>query len=337
MEWTEPDRTFILPYVPGTVIIDTISQVNTNHPILLVLRHSFSHPEIFRGEQNSAAAIRGETKRAQQQRDVIMNAGSIQRNQDLHFWIEPGHAQGAEVTPCLKTQSVDARLEGSFPCCQRRNSTVGVGRSSCQLGPAAFAVAEVQCDSQSSCGPAMSRIQYVGAQGTHEPSFCKRNRVILACSPAAISSSFSATLGSRSWSRASISTAVLPVAQTMKIWPNFSSYWRFPRDSAVKTASVVPVSPFCSDADQAAVSLNLARKFSRSPILGCAANASSQSARASPRQIRSAASNRSASLRKGRDVAICSAQRRAPQQRRNVASASTLGPELIRSRSITPL
>jgi hypothetical protein len=47
--------------------------------------------------------------------------------------------------------------------------------------------------------------------------FPKRMRVILRCSPAAIFSSQGGSLTSRASSRASISSAVLPVAHTIKM------------------------------------------------------------------------------------------------------------------------
>jgi len=122
-------------------------------------------------------------------------------------------------------------------------------------------------------------------------SFARRIAVILRCSAAAISSSSPGAFGSRSRSSSSISAAVLPVAQTMKMWPKRASYSRLPRSSASSTSSPAPATPPCSAADQPAVAGKRAASEARSPMRGWWEKASSQSSRPSDASSRSAAAS----------------------------------------------
>lgn len=88
-------------------------------------------------------------------------------------------------------------------------------------------------------------------------SLCNRSTVILACSPAATVSSYPASLSMRACSKASISSAVLPVAHTRKIYPNCSSYNLLCSARLCNVSSLAPSAPFCSSASHAGPSAPL--------------------------------------------------------------------------------
>ena len=66
----------------------------------------------------------------------------------------------------------------------------------------------------------------------------------------------SASLGMRASRSASISAAVLPVAQTTKMCPKRASYRTLPSRSAESVSSLAAAAPDCSPADQVAVLAN---------------------------------------------------------------------------------
>src|SRR3954451_18762539 len=70
----------------------------------------------------------------------------------------------------------------------------------------------------------LADIQYMCSYLAHVINFCKRIKVILLCSSAAMAISAFGTLDKRASKRLNISTALFPVAFTIKIYPNFSSY-----------------------------------------------------------------------------------------------------------------
>ena len=82
-----------------------------------------------------------------------------------------------------------------------------------------------------------------------------------------------------------------------------------------------PATPACSCADQPQSPTRLRPPAPPAPIFGCAANASSQSARSSAVQTLSAASAIASALANGRAAAICRAQRDEPQHRSSSRAA----------------
>src|SRR5690349_6689756 len=107
-----------------------------------------------------------------------------------------------------------------------------------QLGPTLVSVLHFERNSDATrrCPP--RRVENMGGDGAHGrvqftkevaanyeevSNFFNRSSVILLCSAAAMGSSASRSCWSRSRRAASISSEVLPVAQMMKMKPNFCS------------------------------------------------------------------------------------------------------------------
>ena len=134
------------------------------------------------------------------------------------------------------------------------------------------------------------RVERGGATG--RTSFSSRSRVICRCCSAASASSASGSFRRRARSASSISCALLPVALIRKSWPNRSSYSRLPRSSASRISSLAPAVPACSPRAHA--------EPPRSPIRGCAANASSRSSAESPAHTSSEVSSSASKVANGR-------------------------------------
>ena len=101
---------------------------------------------------------------------------------------------------------------------QITNSPVYIGASLTERRPAAGRIPVLQCDSNAGGRPAGGRIKDMRGDRTHAfNSFLSLNRVIRRCSRAAFRISLSASFSSRRRNMSSISFAVLPVAQTMKV------------------------------------------------------------------------------------------------------------------------
>ena len=93
--------------------------------------------------------------------------------------------------------------------------------------------------------------------------------------------------------------------------------------SRVSTSSGAACTPDCSPAAHWLVLANRARSPATSPILGWCENACRMSGRSMRSHTCAAAANTSSTDRNGRRAAICSAQRRAPQQRTRSFMASS--------------
>src|SRR5262249_17523404 len=127
----------------------------------------------------------------------------------------------------LEAQPVGPGLKAAIIGQQRAQAPISVGRALAEQTPGAIVFAQEQGDRAARGRPTASGAEDVRRDSAHvdEPpstpsSLPRRRRVILACSSAAVRSSAARSLPSRRSSRASISGALLPVAQTMKRNPN---------------------------------------------------------------------------------------------------------------------
>src|SRR5690606_16404159 len=134
-------------------------------------------------------------------------------------------ARARKVDAGRKPEPVDDGLQGAGGE-QVVDAAVGVGRALGQQLPALAVDLARQGHGQVG-GRATDRgVEHVGgdrAAAAHRkswwPKLSRRSRVIWCCWAAAIRSSVSGSLSSRASGSASICAAVLPVAQTMKMWP----------------------------------------------------------------------------------------------------------------------
>src|SRR5689334_9778707 len=117
---------------------------------------------------------------------------------------------------------------------ERLHAAVGVGPGMAQLGPALVGVLHLHANRHPTGRSASRGVEYVRRDRAHVGSslpidhapvsnFFSRNSVILLCSAAAMGSSSAASCSRRSRRAASTSPKVLPVAQMMKMKPNFFS------------------------------------------------------------------------------------------------------------------
>jgi hypothetical protein len=168
--------------------------------------------------------------------------GTIVDNEyDRHLRIEARDAERRKVWLSIEDQPIGAIRHRPIDEKERFHTTIGVGPCMAQLGPALVSVLYFETNRDAAGRRTPGRIQYVGRDRAHDrvqftkkyrsyrtnrtyvSSFLTRNSVILACSAAASFSSVSESFARRSFSAESISSEVLPVAQIMKINPNFSS------------------------------------------------------------------------------------------------------------------
>src|SRR3954465_2692837 len=168
----------------------------------------------------SCAAVGAVPEGAEQQRqvEVLVRIADVERDLDLR---KEGHAEalvamkGADV----ERQAVGARRHRSLG--QRVDAAFFVGGAAADRRPLA-GLAQLEDDSYAFRRFAARDWEHVwGDQGivsgSCSSSLPSRSRVILRCSSAAMRSSSPASCRSRASSSASISAAVLPVAQTMKM------------------------------------------------------------------------------------------------------------------------
>ena len=118
----------------------------------------------------------------------------------------------------VKEQLVKARLKDMIVREQVANSPVDIGASPTKWHPATGWIPILQCHRNAGGGPAGGRIEDMRGDRAHAlSSFLNLNRAIRCCSWAAFRISLSASFSMRRRRISSISFAVLPVAQTMKV------------------------------------------------------------------------------------------------------------------------
>src|SRR5206468_12868420 len=103
---------------------------------------------------------------------------------------------------------------------QVAGAAVGVGGALGERHPALVGGAHLEPDRDPGGRPAGGGVEHVGGDAAHRrpPSIWSSLRlVIFHCSPAAFPISIAGSLPRRSLSRASMSSALLPVANTMKM------------------------------------------------------------------------------------------------------------------------
>src|SRR6266576_1091040 len=165
----------------------------------------------------SASSLRRVAVGTQQQRNVQVRVTAANLKRDLHNRIQTFHAASGEVARDVKRQAMRPFLER---CTFRQQ----------------FAASSVQNVSRNLAHPV-----------TH---FLSRMCMICRCSSAACCSSVASSLCNRRRRISRISLADFPVAQTIKIRPNFCSYSRLPHFSAIFTASSAVAAFSCSCSDQ---------------------------------------------------------------------------------------
>lgn len=154
----------------------------------------------------------------EQQRNMIVLRGVLNLKLDLHDRIESSSLRRLKVGGDLEGEAVDAEQEAMMGRKKVPHSSVGVSNAPAEKLPVAGVGQTLQNDGDALCRSAQAGVENVGGDSAHGFSnFLRRNRVIFFCSSAAIASSLSGSLGRRDCSKASISSALLPVAQTMKI------------------------------------------------------------------------------------------------------------------------
>src|SRR5215216_4071356 len=116
----------------------------------------------------------------------------------------------------VKGEAIDPRGQHGALGQDLLDSSVPVRQGPADLPPAAF-FTDFQHDGHAARRTPPRDVQNVSGDAAHDSSFSSRRWVIFRCSSAAMRSSASGSLGRRSRSRARISAAVLPVAQTMKM------------------------------------------------------------------------------------------------------------------------
>lgn len=143
------------------------------------------------------------------------------RNDDLG--IKRRSAGGLKVTGGVEAELVGRRGQGSLVGHEVADATVDITDAPGQVRPEPVRGPNEKDDGYTPRRDAEGKIEDVRGDRTHEQSFPSRIRVIRACSTEAIRSSVAGSLPERSRSNDSISSAVFPVAQTMKIYPNLVS------------------------------------------------------------------------------------------------------------------
>src|SRR3989440_2819300 len=196
----------------------------------------FSHSRIE--ELISASSVRRVAVGAQQQRNVQVRFTAANSKRDLHNRVQSFHAASGEVARDVKRQAMRSFRERCTFRQQLAASSVLIGLRRSNQHPFAGRFLTLQAHRHTRSGFALGRIQNVRRNLTHPViHFLSRMCMICRCSSAASCSSVASSLCSRRRRISRISLADFPVAQTIKIHPNFCSYSRLPHFSAIFTAS----------------------------------------------------------------------------------------------------
>lgn len=144
---------------------------------------------------------------------------------DCDFAKEAFSILGGEIGFCLEGQSINTSVQRKTVRQQIFGPTIRVGCSFTDLLPTTVGTLEFQADEHAVRRMSTRNIENMCSYCAHEViSFSNLSRVILRCSSAAKGSSVSGSFSKRLFRIASISSEVLPVAQTMKIKPKRFSY-----------------------------------------------------------------------------------------------------------------
>jgi hypothetical protein len=165
----------------------------------------------------------------------VIVLGSVIHIEDYcHLRIKTVETQRREIRFSVKNQTIGSVRNRTIHQEERFYAAVRVGPRMAQLGPTLVSVLNLQTNCHTTGRGSPRSVEYVSGNGAHVGSslaadhapvsnFFSRNSVILLCSAAATGSSSRASCPSRARRAASISSEVLPVAQIMKMNPNFCS------------------------------------------------------------------------------------------------------------------
>src|SRR3989454_3503790 len=180
--------------------------------------------------------------------------------------IEGVQAGALEVRLRVELEAVLGGIERLLG--QLADPPLGVGLGLRDLLPVAVGLATMQGHGKARRRDAAHRVEHMRRDAPSKSAFSRRMRAIRRCSRAASWSSVDGSLFMRRRSSDRISAALRPLAAMRKTWPNRSSYRRFSTASALSASGEAYMTPRCSPSEVAGASPP------RSPILGCAANAS---------------------------------------------------------------
>src|SRR6266576_3614961 len=217
----------------------------------------------------SASSLRRVAVGTQQQRNVQVRVTAANLKRDLHNRIQTFHAASGEVARDVKRQAMRSFRESCTFRQQLAASSVLIGLRGSNQHPFAGRNLTFQAHRHTRSGFALCRIQNVSRNLAHPVThFLSRMCMICRCSSAASCSSVASSLCSRRRRISRISLADFPVAQTIKIRPNFCSYSRLPHFSPIFTASSAVAAFCCSCADHAPELAATSFSASVTPIRG---------------------------------------------------------------------
>src|SRR3954462_14258807 len=135
--------------------------------------------------------------------------------------IEPFDLQIGEIPVEIEREPVDSRDQRRARRQELPDTAIVVRSCAAELAPAVFRT-DFQHDGHAARRPPTRGVEHVSGDAAHgwisfKSSFSSLRFVIFRCSSAAMCISMAGSLSSRWRNRLSISAAVLPVAQTMKI------------------------------------------------------------------------------------------------------------------------
>src|SRR2546423_11983122 len=172
-------------------------------------------------------AIRRVSKGTQQKRHMIVLSGILNLKNDCHLRIEGLDVIAGEIFRGIENQTVHTGFDCCFVGKEIRNPAIWVRCSLAEQDPAGGSF-HFKSHRYASGRPAARSIEHVRCNGAHLlRNFSNLRRVILFCSSAAMRNSVCRSFSIRPFRIASISLEDLPLAQTMKMNPNRSSYSRF--------------------------------------------------------------------------------------------------------------
>jgi len=155
---------------------------------------------------------------------MLLGRVANRKNND-DFAIETFDLSRGEVSSRLEGQTVNTTVQGKAVRQQISGATIRVGCSFANLLPTAVGTFEVQPHPHAAGRTAARSIENMCSDCAHWlSSFSNLSRVIFRCSAAATDSSVPGSFCNRLFRIASISSEVLPVAQTMKMKPKRFSY-----------------------------------------------------------------------------------------------------------------
>src|SRR5438445_7634285 len=202
-------------------------------------------------ESISASPVRRVAVRTQQQRNMKMVFTVSHAKQNLDRGIQTIHAAGREIIRGVKRQAVRSRSETRAFRQQFAASAVFIRPSRSLSSPIARRILSLQAHRHACCRFSRNGIKHVRRDSAHPAiHLFRRICMIWRCSSAVCCSSVASSLCNRRRRISRISLADFPVAQTIKIRPNFCSYSRLPHFSASFMASSADAACRCYCSDQ---------------------------------------------------------------------------------------